>query len=44
MDGSTLLFIVMPIVIALTLAIMIALPFIAGRRRAQPPGGESRIP
>jgi hypothetical protein len=33
MDGSELVFIVMPIVIPLTLCLAVVLPFVAGRRR-----------
>jgi hypothetical protein len=35
MDGSTLLFIIMPIVIPLVLAALIVLPFIADRNTAR---------
>lgn len=35
MDGSNLIFVVMPIVMAVCLAAMIALPYIGGRQQAR---------
>lgn len=35
MDGSSLVFIVMPIVIAVCLGVMIALPYLGGRQEAR---------
>lgn len=42
MDGSSAIFIVMPIVIGITLAIMIALPYIGGREQARASAADRR--
>ncbi len=42
MDGSNLIFIVMPIVMAACLGVMIALPYIGGRQEARAAAADRR--
>lgn len=42
MDGSNLIFIVMPIVMAVCLGVMIALPYIGGRQEARAAAADRR--